>query len=78
MVLAADDAVFGLPEVDTGIFPMAAPLFFSVQSGSASGLSFSQGGTGSAPRSRPVIAVHDDLLFSTITSKETKGWLNEV
>jgi enoyl-CoA hydratase/carnithine racemase len=33
MVLAADDAVFGLPEIDTGIFPIAVPQFFSVQSG---------------------------------------------
>jgi enoyl-CoA hydratase/carnithine racemase len=33
IVLAADDAVCGLPEIDSGIFPMVAPLFCSVQWG---------------------------------------------
>ena len=50
IVPAADDAVFGLPEIERGIFPIVVPLFCSVQSGEASASDFSHQGIGSAPK----------------------------
>jgi hypothetical protein len=49
IVPAADDAVFGLPEIESGIFPVIASLFFCVQSRQASALSFYHQKTRSAP-----------------------------